>query len=390
MATADLAGRCGPLAGVRVLSLAEQYPGPYATLLLADLGADVILVERPHGGDPSRRFPAFFEALNRNKRSVALDLKRPEAVRAFQRLVAQADVLLEGYRPGTMRRLGLDHERLLEVNPMLVYVSISGFGQDGPYRERPAHDLTYQAMAGLLGGAPDTPPGGSPSLSLADLSAGLFGAVGALTGLVGRARSGCGTYVDVAMFDALASLLTTQLVPLANGAEPNVIGRDPGYGLFATADGRLLSLSVSFEDHFWRRLCAAVGLPQLAEIGADDRLQRHAELRDALAQAIEARPLAHWSRALEAADVPFGPLQDLRQVLDDPQLAARGLLRRLDADGGPRTFLRQPLMVDGTGPGPRRGAPRLGEHSIEVLRDAGCSVEELDALAQATAMPPST
>ncbi|HEY1973596.1 MAG TPA: CaiB/BaiF CoA-transferase family protein, partial [Pseudonocardia sp.] len=201
-----------PLAGYRVLSLAEQYPGPFATLLLSDLGADVVQLERPDGGDPARRYPAFHAALNRGKRSIALDLKQAEGLATARALIAHVDVLLEGFRPGVMHRLGLGPATLTATNPGLVYVSGSGFGQSGPYRDRPAHDLSYQAMTGLLD--PVTAPDQLPILSLADLAAGLFAAIAALTGLAGRAgNGGRGGVYDVSMFDTLVSLMTTHLAP---------------------------------------------------------------------------------------------------------------------------------------------------------------------------------
>ena len=186
-----------PLAGVRVISLAQQYPGPFATMVLADLGADVVLVERPGTGDPARAFPGFFHALARGKRSVALDLKCDAGRAAMRQLIAGAGVLLEGFRPGTMTRLGLGPEVLLHDQPGLVYVSISGFGQTGPHRARPGHDLTYQAEAGMLyEHLPPSPPPRAPALALGDLSAGMFAVQAVLLGLVGQSRTGRGGYYD--------------------------------------------------------------------------------------------------------------------------------------------------------------------------------------------------
>lgn len=262
-----------PLEGYRVVSLAEQYRGPFARLLLSDLGADVVQVERPAGGDPARAFPWHFAALGRGKSSVVLDLKTDAGRTACRTLVDRADVLLEGFRPGVLARLGLDPAELTATNPGLV----------------------------------DTGTPAMPGLALADVAAGLFATVAALTGLAGRATSGRGGHYDVAMLDALMAFAATRLVPAANGTPPDTLGQDPGYGLFATADGR------------------------------------HAALR--------------------------GPAE----VLDDPQLAAHGLLQQVDG----RAFLRQPLTVDGRGPGPTRGVPGLGEHTEEVLRQAGVAPDTL-------------
>ncbi|GAA4700143.1 CoA transferase [Pseudonocardia yuanmonensis] len=361
-----------PLTGYRVVSLAEQYPGPFATLILGDLGADVVQVERPQGGDPSRIFPGHHAALNRGKRSVALDLKTPEGLAACRALVARADVLLEGFRPGVLARLGLDPADLSAENPGLVVVSVSGFGQDGPYRDRPAHDLSFQAVAGLLD--PDAPV--VPPAALADVAAGLFAAVAALTGLAGRVHSGRGGHYDVGMFDALVSFVVTRLVPAANGMPPDSLGQDPGYGLFATADGRWVSFSIAFEDHFWRALCVALDLAALAEVRGPERAVRRDEIRGVLAERIAAEPLAHWEKILPAAGVAYGAVQDLAGLVDDPHLQARGLLQSV----GEHRYLRQPLVVDGDAPGPRTAVPALGEHTEDVLREAGVADETVAAV----------
>ncbi|MGH3119796.1 MAG: CaiB/BaiF CoA transferase family protein, partial [Streptosporangiaceae bacterium] len=268
-----------PLEGVRLLCLAEQYPGPFATALLADLGADVVLLERPAGGDPTRAFPGFHEALARGKRSVVLDLKHPGGRDAFLAMVAGADAVLEGYRPGVMARLGLDYEALRRVNGQLVYVSVSGFGQDGPYRDRPGHDLSYQALAGTLygqlaehGRLADGRAPRPTTLELGDLSAGLFTAQAVLLGLVRRDRDGQGSYIDVSVFDGLVSLLSAHLPPVLNGTGPPGFPHEPGYAVFRTSDGRLLSLSVAHEDHFWRRLCTVLGLEREQDLSSAQRL----------------------------------------------------------------------------------------------------------------------
>ena len=352
-----------PLSAYRVVSLAEQYPGPFATLLLGDLGADVVQVERPAGGDPSRIFPGHYEALNRGKRSVALDLRTPAGLAACRTLIDRADVLLEGFRPGVLERLGLGIPALRATNPGLVVVSVSGFGQDGPYRDRPAHDLSFQALAGLLDPAAPT----VPVLPLADVASGLFAAVAALTGLAGRVPTGVGGHYDVAMFDTLLSFAVTRLVPTANGVPPDTLGQDPGYGLFATADRRWLSFSIAFEDHFWQALCTALDLRELGEVRGPERVERRDELRATVAGRIAEHDLAHWEKVLVPAGVAYAAVHSAGDLLDDPHLRARGLLQSVAG----RAYLRQPLIVDGFAPGPRSGPPRLGEHTAEVLREAG-------------------
>jgi crotonobetainyl-CoA:carnitine CoA-transferase CaiB-like acyl-CoA transferase len=353
-----------PLRGVRVISFAEIYPGPYATLLLADLGADVVMVERAKGGDPARGFPALFRALNRGKRSIALDLKQPEGVEAARRLAARADVLVEGFRPGAMERLGLGSETLRAENPGLVYASLTGFGPDSPYGTRPAHDLSFQALAGIQG---DGPVGVVP---WADVTCGIFGALGIIAALFGRERSGRGAHVDVAMLDGLLSVVTPSLFGALNGDDPGLPPQQPAYGCFATADGQLLSLSVTVQDAFWQRLCAAL------ELDASDLTlaERHAQ-RDALAQQvaeiIATRTRDDWEARLRGADVPFGAVQGFADVAQDPHLAARGLLTLL----GGEAHVRQPVRFDGHGFGPERGVPRLGEHTQELLEEVGLGAD---------------
>jgi crotonobetainyl-CoA:carnitine CoA-transferase CaiB-like acyl-CoA transferase len=372
----------GPLSGVVVLSLAEQYPGPYATLLMADMGADVILVERPAGGDPARQFPAFYESLNRNKRSVAIDLKSPDGREALLRLVRTADVLLEGYRPGTMGRLGLGQEVLHEVNPRLVIASVSGFGQDGPYRDRPAHDLSYQATAGMLHElVADQRTGPVSRLAIGDLSSGMFAAVGVLAALLKREQTGKGAYVDVSMTDGLVSWMTTQLMPVLNGTTSAGIEHEPGYGVFPTSDG-LLSLSVAHEDWFWRPMCAVLGMDDVAGLCAPDRVARKDELRKRIGSVLATRPRDEWVAVLDQAGVPVGPVLALEEVAEDPHVKARGLLVEVPADDRRprRQHIRQPLVFDGVGSGPSRHVPDLGEHTQEVLRESGYSDDVLERL----------
>lgn len=353
-----------PLQGLKVISLAEQYPGPYATLLMADLGAEVWLVERPAGGDPSRQLPPFFSALARNKRSVTLDLKNDEDRDRLVELVKGADVLLEGFRPGTMDKLGLGHTALRGVNPRLVYASISGFGQDGPYRDRPAHDAAFEAIAGLFFKQSKVQLA-PPDIAVGDLSAGLFATVGVLAALYARSQTGRGSYVDVSMADGLVSLMTAFLAPLLNGRSPPDFGEAPGYGNFVCADDKAISLSVVHEDHFWRKLCSCLGLHEFADLDNEKRAAASAMLRDRIAAAISKRTRADWARTFEVEDVPWSPVNELRDVIDDPHLRARGLFVRLPAAGNkPEEWhVAQPLKFNGERPLPRSHAPRLGEHN---------------------------
>jgi crotonobetainyl-CoA:carnitine CoA-transferase CaiB-like acyl-CoA transferase len=366
-----------PLRGIRILSLAEQYPGPFATMLLADMGADVVLVERPAGGDPSRRYAGHFEALNRNKRSVAVDLKAAAGRDIFWRLASTADVILEGYKPGTVSRLGIGPRQARVRVPGLIYVSVSSFGQTGPMGQRGAHDLSVQGMAGLIDPDRRVPA----QLPLADLAAGMFAALGIVSALLGRERAGSCSYVDVSMLDSLLSWRTSDLVSSWNRmtAAPYP-PEDPGSGVFATGSGDLVTLSIAGEDHQWRALCDLLGLHDLAKLTAGERGRRRRDVSEALGAAIAA---ADWERvgpALAAAGIGFGPVHDDAQIAVDPQVRARGLAVTVPAADGVR-FVRQPILFDGAGGSVRCRAPRLGEHTASLLAELGCSGDQVDALA---------
>jgi crotonobetainyl-CoA:carnitine CoA-transferase CaiB-like acyl-CoA transferase len=358
-----------PLAGIRVVTLAEQYPGPYATLLLADLGAEVVIVERPQGGDPARLFPQFHAAMNRNKRAVTLDLKTAAGRDGLRALLATADVLMEGYRPGTMQRLGFGYDDVARLRPGIVYVSITGFGQTGPYRDRPAHDLSYQAVAGMM--YAQARQGGTAlpgDVAIGDLSSGMFAALGTMAALIERARTGRGRHVDVSMTDGLVSWMSALLVPTMNAQPLPDVSSEPGYGVFRCGDGRLLTLSIAHEDWFWRPLCELLGLHDAAELGRTERIARATSLQEAITARLASAPRAEWAQRFDAAGIPWGPVHDLPEVAADPHFRERALFTDVtEADGTQRRYVAQPLMFDGLRPGPERGAPALGEGNAQLL-----------------------
>ena len=362
-----------PLAGVRILSLAEQYPGPYATMLLADLGADVILVERPAGGDPSRRFPGLFAALNRNKRSVTLDLKSATGHAEFLTLVDSADVVLEGYRPGVMARLQLGADVLQARKPGLIFVSISSFGQPGPGVGVAGHDLSIQGAAGMV----DVAPGAEghfalPVLPLADIASAMFAALGVVTALFARTRNGAGTTIDVSMLDSLVSWMTPFLVPPMNDLPTRALPpEDPGYGLFATADQRQITLSIAGEDRMWEALCGLLKLDQFAALNEVERSARGAEITPLMRVAIAQWPCAALCERLEAEKIAFGPVLKLHEVLTDAQMQSRRMtLDVASPSGGATRFVRQPLVMNGAIGRVERAVPELGEHNAELLSGA--------------------
>jgi crotonobetainyl-CoA:carnitine CoA-transferase CaiB-like acyl-CoA transferase len=381
----------GALEGIKVLEMALQYPGPYCSMLLAGLGAEVIKVERPPTGDAARRRPSFFDALNRGKQSIALDLKSPAGRHILHRLAAACDVVTEGFRPGVAARLGIDYPTLKAVNPRLIYCSITGYGQDGPYSGLPGHDLNYMALSGMLESLTDAQ--GHPILpgvAVADLSAGMFAAIGILAGLHARSRTGVGRYVDVSMLGGLVSWMGANLSLFAATGETER-RRDAGYGLFSTADGRLIALGIAYEDWFWDRLCKALGLEQLAGIPSAERVRRRSELIEPLQEALLRKTRAEWLAILEEADVPATPVQSLPEVLEDRHLQRLALAQIVtDAQGrrSVRSGFPMKFSTDTAAP-PTAAVPSLGQHTGEVLRWLGCTEKEIERLRNEKAVYPA-
>jgi len=312
--SAPMAAASAFLSGLRVLDLSIWRPGPYATSLLVPLGADVLKVEPP-GGDPMRHYAGLFAAVNAGKRSVELDLKDTDQRARALALAAQADVLVEGFRPGVLARLGLDEPAVRALNPGIVYCSISGYGQHDPRAALPGHDVNYQAWAGALapeGGA----AAGVPPLPTADLASGLTAAFGICATVLGRATSGEGALLDISMTDVLATWTGPAGAGTADGGEPGGAPETvPGYGLFPTAGGGQVALGVVNEQHFWSTLCRELGLPGLAELGFDERCRRGAELQHAIGASIATRARDELVAGLVAAGVPVAPVLDRQAML---------------------------------------------------------------------------
>jgi crotonobetainyl-CoA:carnitine CoA-transferase CaiB-like acyl-CoA transferase len=316
---ADAAPR-GVLDGVRVLDFGIWRPVPYATQLLADLGADVLHVEPP-GGDPMRAFPDIFATIAAHKRSIVLDLKAPSDLDRALELATDADVVTEGYRPGVADRLGIGFEAIKAVNPDIVYCSISGFGQEGPMRLAPGHDLGYQAVAGVLspeGGEPT----GTPSIPWADLAGGLTAAFAICAALVGRLRSGGGDYIDVSMTDILATWTGSVTGGVVKDVGRRLAGM-PGYGVFRTRDG-FIALSGITEQHFWTATCDGLGLDDVRDLPLVEQLERMEELRARVADAAGRLTQAEALTRLNAAGAPVAPVHDRAAMLADAHLRERG------------------------------------------------------------------
>ncbi len=383
--------RAGPLAGLRVLDLTHMLAGPYCTWVLGALGAEVTKVEMPGEGDFTRSIAPFtggasiyFASVNRNKRSIALDLKQPAGRTALLRLAERADVFAENNRPGVMERLGLNYESVARVNPRIIYASISGFGQTGPYRQRPAFDAVVQAMAGMMSitGEEDGPPARAGA-SIGDIGASLFGVIGILAALTDRATTGRGAQVDVAMFDSQIALLENALARYLNAGDlPRRLGsRHPlitPFQAFATKDNPIV-ICVETEAQ-WRRFCEIIGRGDLIAnplfSDSNTRTQHHAALEPELQAALSKRSCAEWLAALAAGSVPAGPVNDIAAVANDPQVEARGLIRRV----GDGAFVKQPVRFSTYADMSEQPAPRLGEHTETVLAECGYSQDEITAM----------
>ena len=354
-----------PLAGVRVLDLTRLLPGPMATLHLADLGADVVKIEDTGAGDYAN--PAVRALVNRNKRGIRLDLKNPAGVEALLQLCRGADVLIEGFRPGVMQRLGLGYDTLAAANPRLVVCSLSGWGQTGPLRDQPGHDLNYAALAGVT-----DQMGGLSNLPMGDLLGGTMTAVmGVLAALFDAARTGQGRHVDVAIADGvlahavlpMAVLNQTGQVP--RSGEGTLTGALACYGLYNTADGRQLAVG-ALEHKFWVALCQRIQRPDLTDLHRSGNPATEAQVRAELTALFGSQPLAHWAALFEDAPACVTPVLQLNETLAHPHVQARSMVL---AGGLPQ--LACPVQMSGFQPGTPRPAPRPGEHSDEVLAEAG-------------------
>ncbi|MGE8691545.1 MAG: CaiB/BaiF CoA transferase family protein [Achromobacter sp.] len=403
--------RPAPLTGIRVLDLTRVLAGPWCTQNLADLGAEVIKIERPGSGDDTRAWgppylkdeegndtseAAYYLSANRNKLSVALDIASPRGAELVRELALQSDILVENFKVGGLSKYGLDYESLKEINPRLIYCSITGFGQTGPYASRPGYDFMIQGMGGLMSitGERDDLPGGGPQkagVAVADLMTGMYSTVGILAALHERSRSGQGQHIDMALLDCQVAMLANQnLNYMTSGVAPKRAGNAHQnlvpYQVFAASDGHLI-VAVGNDSQF-RNYCGAIGLPELS---ADprfstnpQRVKNRAELVPLLAERMATGERDHWLAALEGVGVPAGPINTLDQVYEDPHVLARGMKRELPHPAaGKVPMAASPLKFSGSPVEYRRPPPMLGEHTGQVLSERlGLSAEEIQALAQ--------
>jgi CoA:oxalate CoA-transferase len=376
-----------PLDGITILDLTWVLSGPYASMVLCDLGADVIKVERPPWGDVARTtgpyqngWSGYFFSINRGKRSISIDLRGEEGRELFRNLAERVDVVMENFTPGTMERLGIGYEALAARNPELIFTSTSGFGQTGPYRDRPALDVIVQAMGGVMSitGEPGRGPV-RPGASFGDIIAGLYTAIGILSALHERARSGKGQYIDISMLDCQVSVLENAFMRyFVTGKPPEPLGtRHPSatpFQAFPTADGYLVVALAFGEENQWAVLCGILEIPELID---DERFEtgpkrtaRHAELEPLLEAAFRRRPTADWLADMEAAGIPCGPISTIPEVAASEQIRARGMIQEVTHPvAGTIPIANTPLRMSRSESGIKGPPPSFGQDTRDVLAE---------------------
>jgi crotonobetainyl-CoA:carnitine CoA-transferase CaiB-like acyl-CoA transferase len=386
-----------PLAGITVVDLTRVLAGPYCTMLLGDMGAEIIKVERPDGGDDTRDFgppylngeSAVFLSINRNKKSITLNLKHADGKRILTQLIERADVLVENFRPGTMAQFGFDYASASRLNPRLIYCSLSGFGHTGPYAERGGYDTIAQAMSGMMSatGHPDMPPA-KAGVPVADIGTGMFGAFGILCAYIARQRTGAGQHIDTSLFDtSIALSLMEAATFLAGGELPSPLGsthrRNAPHGAFRVKDGYIAIAADS--AHFWKHFCQILGLESLLD---DPRFKTNAErvankhLLQEIVEGVTTTQAGHyWLEQLEAAEIPCGPVNTYAEVFTDPHVLARQMLMEVQHPvAGPVRMTGINVKLSATPGELRLPAPTLGQHTREVLRTLGYTDEAIDHL----------
>jgi crotonobetainyl-CoA:carnitine CoA-transferase CaiB-like acyl-CoA transferase len=379
-----------PLEGMRVLDLTRLLPGPFGTMLLADMGADVIKVEDVRGGDYARTSPPYTESgmsvlhhiINRNKRSIAIDLKQKEGRELLLELAGWAEVLVEQFRPGVMERLGLDYETLREVNPAIVYCSVTGYGQDGPYRDVAGHDMNYLGYAGILDatGSADGPPV-ICGVQIADLAGGgMFSAMSILMAYIHMKKTGEGQHLDVSMMDGVISWLAAVTGDLfvsgraLRRGEHFLWGATPFYNVYEAADGYMAVGAI--EGKFWKRTCELLGRPDYADMQFS--FEKYDEIFACFRAKFKEKTRAEWMEVFAGEDTCVSPVLDMAEMAEDPQVLHRRMVIEVEDEkvGSMRT-LGIPFKFSATSGEIRRAAPTLGEHTDEVLSMLGCSADEI-------------
>ena len=392
------------LNGIRVLDLTRALAGPFCTLMLGDHGADVIKIEMPGSGDDTRHWgppfigdeSAYFLSINRNKRSLTLNFKEDQAKDIFLQLVKGADVVVENFTPGVMERFGLGYEAVKTANPKIVYCSISGFGQYGPYQSRPAYDQIMQGISGVMSitGEPDGEPQ-KVGIAITDIGAGMWAAFAIMSAIFHREQQGEGQYIDISMMDAQVAWLTYQAAYyFANGEAPKRLGAAHPtlvpYQAFVCKDGKYLNVAVGSE-RIWERFCQGIQRSDLREnpdyVTNGDRVRNRLKLVPLLQELFLSRPVQEWVEELQAVNVPCGPINDLSEVFSDPQLLHREMYLEMDHPTlGPIKQTGIPIKFSLTPGGLDRPPPLLGQHNQEVLQELGFSDSDIERLAETSVL----
>lgn len=383
-----------PLEGVRVLELNQSGVAGNAAQLLGDMGAEVIKVEHPDGDEirnypPQFRLPdgnsQVFANINRNKKSIAVDLKESGGRELFLDLVTEADAVIEGFRPGVVDRLGIGYDEALERNESIVYCSITGYGQDGPYEQWAGHDINYISIAGPLGmtGEAEESPA-LPAIPIADYAGSLMAAFQVSSAVLGAERTGESSYIDVSLTDVAAFLFGWIYLPFTHHPDADGLERGesfqtgvyPCYNVYETKDGRYISVG-AYEEYFWEDLCHGL---ELAEYSAPEYRFAGAEVKDAIAERFAEKPLEQWMEELDPIDIPVAPVLEPEEVWSDEQIQSRGLQQRVEKDGEEFTLIDMPVKTDGRRSFIRSSHPDIGEHSRDVATLSGLSDTEIDRL----------
>jgi crotonobetainyl-CoA:carnitine CoA-transferase CaiB-like acyl-CoA transferase len=384
--------RKGPLSGIRILDLTQLYPGPLATMMLADMGADVVRLEHPNRPDNIHYLPPFigkesaaYLTLNRSKRSLALDTGNEEGRKVFFDLVKTADVVMEQFRPGVLEKIGIGYEQAAPFNPRIIYVSITGFGQDGPYRKKAGHDINYLALGGLLSQVKKGKEMVLPGFQTADVvGGGYMGIIACLGALWHREKTGKGQKVDVSMTDGIMPMLTLQLAQYWGSGESGEImnpfdGSFPFYGVFECADGKHVSLG-ALEQKFWTGFCQMAGKPEWLplQFATGDEKRR---VREEIARFFKSKPREEWLKLAEVHDICLSSIHEMEDLEKDPQLQARQMIVEMEHENGLKLKgVGIPIKFSDSKPDQPEPAPAVGQDSIEILKEAGYSEERIKEL----------
>jgi crotonobetainyl-CoA:carnitine CoA-transferase CaiB-like acyl-CoA transferase len=363
----------GALDGIKILDLSFQVPGPYCTMLLADMGAEVIKIEQPGIGDFARLMPFLFNSINRNKKSMVLDMKSPAAKEIFCKLSEKSDVIVEGFRPGVAKRLGVDYETIKEINPKIIYCSITGYGQDGPYQNISGHDINYLGISGLLSLGANLKEGAEqPGIPIGDLAGSMFAAISILSAIINRGKTGQGQYIDVSMTDGVFSWISASLIAGLQEIDNAQSLYFPHYGIFKTSDDKFVTLGIVHEEHFWKNLCSVIDLGEFKNLQMLDRIAKREDIFKAINCAFMTKTRDEWVDIFTKADVPFGPVLTVEESFAHPQIKHRDLVYNID-DPVQGKIRQRGFPVKFAGSKERRSIPPplLGQHTEEILSRLG-------------------